>query len=270
MSFIERLYRAAEQQQSWLCVGLDPDPARTPPGEVLAFCRRVVEATADLVCAFKPNLAFFEAAGLEGLEALVRLRDLVPPAVPIIGDAKRGDIGSTAQAYARALFEVFRFDAATVSPYLGADTLEPFLGYHDRGVFVLVKTSNPGSGDLQDLPQSDGRPLYEHVARLAQQANHNGNVGLVVGATYPKQLAEVRRLCPELPFLIPGVGAQGGDLEAVMRVGPDARGRGAIVNSSRGVIYAGSGDRHAAAARAAAQQLRDAVNAGLAARAANG
>ncbi len=269
--FIERLGAAARRNASLLCVGLDPDPARFPVGVArdaegaLRFSLAIVEATTDLVCAYKPNLAFWEAFGPPGLEALHRLRHAIPPDIPVIADAKRGDIGNTAEAGAAALFDYYGFDAATVNPYLGADSIEPWLRRPDRAALAVCKTSNPGSGDLQDLltaPRDGGeqRPLYELVARLVVRLNRNGNCGLVVGATYPEQLAAVRAIAPELPILVPGVGAQGGDLAASVRLGADARGERVIINASRTILYASGGRDFAAAARAAAAELRDAIN----------
>jgi uridine monophosphate synthetase len=236
MTVSERLAEAARRNNSLLCVGLDPRLERLAPGENLFdFNRRVVDATADLACAFKPNFAFYEAAGPEGLDALRRTVDYVHEAagVPVILDAKRGDIGSTAQAYARAAFEVWRADALTVNPYLGGDSVAPFTAYADRGAFVLCHTSNPGALDLQTL-EVEGRPLYEVVAEKAAA----WDTGLVVGATYPAALARVRALAPEAWILLPGVGAQGGDLEAALAAGLRADGLGVVVNSSRGIIYA--------------------------------
>jgi orotidine-5'-phosphate decarboxylase len=265
MTFLEKLTGAARANSSLLCVGLDvsldalPEGiARTPAG-VVEFSRAIVEATADLVCAFKPNLAFYEALGPAGLDALLQTRHLIPANIPVIADAKRGDVGHTASAYARALFDVYGFDAVTASPYLGRDSLEPFLERADRGVFVLCRTSNPGARDLQDL-NVGGEPLYRLVARLVAEWNQRGNAGLVVGATYPREIAEVRSIAPTLPLLIPGVGAQAGDLAAAVRAGVDARGERAIVNSSRQVLYASSGRDFAAAARAVAIVLRDQIN----------
>ena len=273
--FADKLAAVARRNRSLLCVGLDVDPALAPPslvgrdGWVERFALGVVEATRDLVCAYKPNLAFFEALGLDGYHGLRRVLDGLPKDVPTIGDAKRGDVGSTAVAYARALFDVWGFDAATVNPYLGWDALEPFVAYRERGVLVLCKTSNPGSGDLQDLETAVGgatTPLYELVARRAVDQDHHGNLGLVVGATYPAQLARVRSLAPRLPILVPGVGAQQGDLEASVRAGLDAEGGGIVVNASRGVLYASSGEDWQAAARAAALELRGRLQAAVGAR----
>jgi orotidine-5'-phosphate decarboxylase len=260
-TFTEKLLAAARRNRSWLCVGLDIDPARVPPtlldepGWIETFNRGIVEATADLVCAYKPNLGFYEALGLDGWEGLRRTLADIPRHIPIILDAKRGDIASTADAYARAVFEVFGADAVTLSPYLGMDSLEPFLRYDGRGLLVLCKTSNPGSGDFQDLTvELDGErmPLYQVVARRVVEWKSRGDLGLVVGATYPEQLAEIRSLAPDLPILIPGVGAQSGSLEQAVRLGSDHRGELAIVNVSRSISYAGGPDDWQAAARAEA------------------
>jgi orotidine-5'-phosphate decarboxylase len=265
-TFVERLQGACRANRSLVCVGLDPDPSRMPVRDVTTFNRAIVEATADLVCAYKPNLAFYEALGMTGLKALEEtlkaIRKLAPSAI-VIGDAKRGDIGNTATAYAAALFDVWGFDAATVNPYLGGDSVEPFLAHADRGAFILCRTSNPGAREFQDLrvPADVGsRPLYESVARKAGEWNTRGNVGLVVGATYPDELKRIRGLCPPLPILIPGVGAQAGDLDAAVLNGTDADGRLAVINSSRGIIYASRGADYAQAARRAATTLRDQAN----------
>ncbi len=267
--FVERLLDCSKKKDSLLCVGLDVDPVRIPEplrgrsDWVYEFNRGIIEATSDLVCAYKPNLAFYEALGLSGLEALERTLKAMPSDVLVIGDAKRGDIGHTAQAYARALFDGFGFDAVTVNPYMGQDSVEPFLAREDRGVFLLCKTSNPGSGDFQDLVCSvpeGSLPLYQIVALRAREWNARGNLGLVVGATYPRQLAAVRGLAPELPLLIPGVGAQAGDLERTVVDGTDAAGERALINSSRQVIFASSGADWMEAARRAASDLRDAIN----------
>ena len=265
LTFREKLLAAARANDSLLCVGLDvvlaslPAPLPRAPESIVAFNRSIVEATADLVCAYKPNLAFYEALGLPGLEALARTLEAIPEHIPVIADAKRGDVGHTAQAYARALFETFGFDAATVSPYLGRDALQPFLDYADRGVFVLCRTSNPGARDLQDLDVG-GKPLYEIVAERVLEWDRHGNAGLVVGATYPDEVARVRKLAPEMPLLVPGVGAQAGDVRAATRAAVDARGELAIVSSSRQVIYASGGADFAEAARRAALALRNEIN----------
>jgi orotidine-5'-phosphate decarboxylase len=256
-----------------LCVGLDVDPKLAPPhlvgqdGWVEKFCLGIIEATADLVCAYKPNLAFFEALGLDGYQGLRRTLDGMPNDVVSIGDAKRGDIGSTAVAYARALYEVWGFDVVTVSPLLGPDTLEPFLAYRERGILVLCKTSNPESGTYQDLqvPGEGGSlPLYELIARQMAELDRSdapGQVGLVTGATYPAQLAEIRAVAPDLPFLVPGIGAQQGDIWATVNAGLDARGAGIVVSASRAVTYASKGDDWQQAARDAAIELRDRLEA---------
>ncbi|MFP6636895.1 MAG: orotidine-5'-phosphate decarboxylase [Dehalococcoidia bacterium] len=265
-SFSERLDQACEANRSLLCVGLDVDPERMPVADPLEFNRAIVDATAGLVCAYKPNLAFYEALGLPGLKALegtVQYIRLNAPSVVIVGDAKRGDIGPSGAAYARAMFQVWDFDIVTVNAWGGHDTVEPFLEDPDRGVFIWCRGSNPGSADLQDLnvdgPEGVG-PLYNHLARSAASWNQRGNVGLVMGATNPQQLADVRHLCPDMPLLIPGVGAQGGDLEEAVRLGTDEHGRRALINSSRGIIYASNGQDFAQAAGRAAASLRDSIN----------
>ena len=263
MSFAEKIRGAWRENSTLLCVGLDPDLARLPEAArraalpVFHFCRTIVDATADLVCAFKPQIAHFHAAGAEyDLEALNDyIRDRYPR-IPIILDAKRGDIGSTAAQYAREAFERYKADAVTVNPYLGGDSLEPFLEHADRGVFLLCRTSNPGGADLQELDVG-GRPLYELVAeKAARDWNGNGNVGLVVGATQPEQLRRVRALIGDMPLLVPGVGSQGGRPEAVLSAGATANGTGLIVNVSRAVLFASSGEDYATAARTAAMRLR--------------
>lgn len=252
-----------------LCVGLDPDLDRLPaavrdePQPLLAFNRALIDATAPYACAFKPQFAHYAAEGrLDELAAtFAYLRERHPHIVTIL-DSKRGDIGNTAERYAREAFEVYGADAVTVNPYMGGDTIEPFSRDPQRGVFVLCRTSNPGSGELQSLTV-DGEPLYQIVARRAATAwNGQGNLGLVVGATYPEELAQVRALAPAMPLLVPGVGAQGGDLAAVLRHGRDGSGYGLLINSSRGIIYASRGDDFAEAAGAAARALVEAMRAG--------
>lgn len=261
MTFLEKLLAASRANNSLLCIGLDPNPELMPDVGVLEFNRRIIDATSDLVCAYKPNLAFYEALGLDGLKALEGTVAGVPDGIPVIGDAKRGDIGSTAQAYAKALFENLGFDAVTVNPYLGHDSLEPFIEYEDRGVFILCRTSNPGSSHFQALQVCEPPvPLYEAVALRAGEWNTRGNVGLVVGATFPEELLRVRQLCPHMPFLIPGIGAQGGGLADAVRYGVDHRGEKAVINSSRQVIYASRGKDFASAARQVALQMRDEMN----------
>jgi len=268
-TFLESLQMAAESHSSLLCIGLDPDPERMPVKDAFQFNRAIIDATSDLVCAYKPNLGFFEALGRRGFDALEQtlacIREKAPNAV-VIGDAKRGDIH---RFYAKALFETWGFDAATVHPYAGRDTIEHFLSYSDRGVFVLCRTSNPGARDFQDLAVTppyggDTMPLFEWVAMQAQSWNDAGNVGLVVGATYPDELRRVRELCPTLPILLPGVGAQQGALEASLENGVDERGRNLIVSASRSVLYASSDpDGYADAARREAEALRERINAVL-------
>ncbi len=263
MAFREKLTRAAEQNRSLLCVGLDPDPARLPGDGAASFLCAVVEATSDLVCAYKANLAFYEQMGEAGYAALRAVLLAVPEGIPVIADAKRGDVGHTSEAYARALFDELGFDAATVNPYLGGDAVEPFLRRADRGVFIVCRTSNPGAGDLQDLlvaGAAEPRPLYQAVAELALRWNTHANVGLVVGATYPEEMRRLRRLCPELPFLVPGIGPQEGALGQAVTSGLDAGGGGLIVNASRAVLYASAGAKFAQAARRQAEELRAAID----------
>lgn len=262
-AFVDKLDAACALNQSLVCVGLDTDPARIPIPDALEFNRQIIEATADLVCAYKPNLAFYEAMGLEGLRILEKTVRLIPGHIVTIADAKRGDIGSTAQAYAKGIFDYLGFDALTLSPYLGRDSLEPFWDYKDKGAFILCRTSNPGSGDFQSLRVDGGAPLYQEVARRVKEWNAYGNLGLVVGATYPKELQQVRAMCSALPILIPGVGAQGGDLRSSVRNGVDEQGRRAIINSSRQIIYASQGKDYPQAARRAAEALRKDINLAL-------
>ncbi len=264
MDFFEKLNRAVVQNKSLLCVGLDPDPERMPDNVgIFEFNQAIIDATSDLVCAYKPNLAFYEALGNDGLDALKQTVKYIPDDIPIIADAKRGDIGNTAKAYAITLFDNFNFDAATVNPYLGFDSVEPFIQYQDKGVFILCRTSNPGSADFQTLRCRIGkssRPLFEIVALKAGQWNTTGNVGLVMGATYPEELKLIRQSHPDMTILIPGIGAQGGDLALAVRYGVDAQGRGIIINSSRQIIYASSGKDFPSAARHVASTLRGEIN----------
>ncbi len=268
MSFISALRDRWAESDSLVCVGLDPEPARLParfrnqPDAVFDFCRAIVDATGALVCAFKPQIAHFAALGAE--DALERLIDYIHanhPGVPVILDAKRGDIGSTAQRYASEAFDRFGADAVTVNPYLGRDSIQPFLDRADKGVVVLCRTSNPGAADFQDLIV-DGRPLYAHVAdRVAGEWNVNGNCALVVGATWPGQLADVRARVGDMPILVPGVGAQGGDARAVVQAGCTMDGCGLMVSSSRAILYAGNGPDFDQQAHAATRALRDLINA---------
>ena len=262
MTFREKLARAVQTNGSLLCVGLDPDPTRIAGDEVAPFLRAIVEATSDLVCAYKPNLAFYEQMGAEGYAALRSVLQTIPDHIPVIGDAKRGDVANTAQAYARALFDELGFDAVTVNPYLGGDAVAPFIERADRGVFIVCRTSNPGARDLQDLPvagEEGTLPLYQRVAQLARSWNSGGNVGLVVGATYPDDMRDLRQLCPDMIFLVPGIGPQEGELERAVAAGLDEHGAGIIINASRAVLYASAGVGFAQAARRAAQALRDAI-----------
>ncbi|MFP5373627.1 MAG: orotidine-5'-phosphate decarboxylase, partial [Gammaproteobacteria bacterium] len=270
MSFMQALRQRWSDADTLVCVGLDPEPSRFParfsgdPDAVFAFCRDIVDASAPYACAFKPQVAHFSALGAE--DALARLVAHVHdahPGIPVILDAKRGDIGSTAARYAAEAFDRYRADAVTVNPYLGRDSLQPFLDRADRGVVVLCRTSNPGAAELQDLPVrgADGRerPLYQHVAAtVASDWNGHGNCMLVVGATWPRQLGEVRALVGGMPLLVPGVGAQGGDVEAVVRNARDGDGAGLAISSSRAILYASAGEDFAQAAAAAARGLRDA------------
>ena len=264
MNFIEKLTNATERNKSLLCIGLDPDP-ELMPGKigVLEFNKAIIDATADLVCAYKLNLAFYEALGDEGLDALKRTVKHIPDDIPVIGDAKRGDIGNTAKAYARAIFSNLGFDATTVNPYLGFDSIDPFIQYRDKGVFILCRTSNAGALDFQSLrigEEGNYRHLFEIVAFKAAQWNKHGNIGLVVGATYPEELKLIRQNHPDMPLLIPGIGAQGGDLASAVRYGVDTQGQKAIINSSRQIIYASRGKDFVQAARRAASELREQIN----------
>ncbi|HEX5754790.1 MAG TPA: orotidine-5'-phosphate decarboxylase [Arenimonas sp.] len=267
MHFMQSLQRRWQDANSLVCVGLDPEPAKFPArfgkdaDSVFHFCRDIVDATAPFVCAFKPQIAHFAALAAEdALKRLIAHIHLKHPRIPVILDSKRGDIGSTAQHYASEAFDRFGADAVTVNPYLGRDSAQPFLDRADKGVIVLCRTSNPGSAEFQNL-SIDGRPLYQHVAeRVASEWNGNRNCLLVVGATWPKELAEIRAIAPELPFLVPGVGAQGGDVEAVVRSGRSADGSGLIISSSRAILYASNGDDYAEAAGRAAQQLQGEIN----------
>ncbi len=266
MNFAQKLRQATQKNRSLVCTGLDPEPELMPKIGIFEFNKAIIEATSDLVCAYKPNLAFYEALGIEGLIALQKTVEHIPDDIPVIGDAKRGDIGNTARLYAKALFETFGFDAATVNPYLGHDSVEPFLHYSDKGVFILCRTSNPGALDFQAASCQAGssyneqRPLFELVAQKAKEWNQHGNVGLVVGATYSQELKRVRELCPEMVLLIPGIGAQRGDLATAVRYGMDVTGEKAIFSSSRRILYASKGKDFAQAARQAAEELRQQIN----------
>jgi orotidine-5'-phosphate decarboxylase len=263
MAFHERLRDAWIASDSMLCVGLDPDPSRFPAvvhGSIYDFCTAIVDATADAVCAFKPQIAYFAAAGAEGeLERICTYIRDQHPRVLLLLDAKRGDIGPTAEQYASEAFDRYGAHAVTVNPYLGGDSVEPFLRHPAGGVFVLCRTSNPGSGDFQSLVV-DGEPLFQRVARrVADDWSRIGDCGLVVGATYPDELRQVRAIVGDMPLLVPGVGAQGGDVEATVSAGLDSSRFGMVINSSRAVLYASSGDDFADAARREAVATRDLV-----------
>jgi len=271
VSFIEKLSAAWTANNSLLCVGLDPDIAKFPgdlkgkSDAIFSFCKAIIDATADTVCAFKPQIAYFAALRAEEqLEALCEYLRNTYPHIPIVLDAKRGDIGSTAEQYAREAYERYGADAVTVNPYMGYDSVAPYLEWKDRGVIVLCRTSNPGGSDLQFL-QADGKPVYQHVARLvAEKWNANGQCGLVVGATFPQELAQVRNIVGDMPLLVPGVGAQGGDIGATVKAGKTGKGVGMMINSSRAILYAkpdeGAGEGFAKAARRVAIETRDAIN----------
>ena len=274
-TFNQQLQSAWASQGSMLCVGFDPDPKRLPPSlqgkpeGIFEFCREIADATADLVCAFKPQFAYFASQRAEvQLEKLIQhLKDKYPH-IPVILDSKRGDIGSTADHYAMEVFDRYGADAVTVSPYMGFDTIEPYLKHVGKGVIVLCRTSNPGGSDLQFLNVSpDGQPLYLHVAKLAAQKwNSSGQISLVVGATFPEEIAKVRAIIGDMPLLIPGIGAQGGDIDATVKAGaiPNKPGTGMIINSSRAILYASSGSDFAEAARTVALNTRDALRAAAA------
>ncbi len=268
MNFMQGLRTRWSDADTLLCVGLDPDPARFPAtlrdanDAVFAFCRTIVDATAPYVCAFKPQIAHFAALRAEdALERLIAHIHEVHPGIPVILDAKRGDIGSTAERYAAEAFDRYDADAVTANPYLGRDSVQPFLDRTDKGVILLCRTSNPGARDLQDLHLDSGRMLYQHVAdTIARDWNDNGNCALVVGATYPQELADVRGRIGDMPLLVPGIGAQGGDVQAVVRSGATADGTGLMISSSRAILYAGSDTDFAASAARAADDLRTVIN----------
>lgn len=266
MAFVEMLKARWRGAGTLLCVGLDPDPARFPKSlrssdsPVFEFCKAIVDATADFVCAFKPQIAYFASSGAESeLQRLIAYVRQAHPAVPVILDAKRGDMASTAQHYAREVFERYNAHAVTLSPYLGFDSIEPYLSYVDRGAFLLCRTSNAGGDDLQML-RVDGELLYQRVARLANTWNRTGQLGLVVGATYPNELARVREIVGDMPLLVPGIGAQGGDVQASVCAGQTPDGAGMVISSSRAILYASQGDDFADAARRAARNTRDEIN----------
>ena len=267
MTFTEQLAAAWQNNDSLLCVGLDPDPTKFTAhlkgrdDAIFEFCKTIVDATADLVCSFKPQIAYFAARRAEDqLEALIAHIHEKHPGIPVILDAKRGDIGSTAEQYAVEAFERFRADAVTVNPYMGRDSVEPYLAFPDKGVILLCRTSNAGGSDLQFLDVG-GEKLYERVARLAaEQWNTTGQIGLVVGATFPAEIARVRAIVGEMPLLVPGIGAQGGDIAATVTAGRTAARTGLMINSSRAILYAGQGEDFASAARRVADETRSAIN----------
>lgn len=269
MKFTEKLSASTAQHNSLLCVGLDPDVARFPaefkgkPDAIFLFCKAIIDATAAFACAFKPQIAYFAALGAEDqLQAICDYLKKNYPTIPIVLDAKRGDIGSTAEQYAREAFERYDADAVTLNPYMGFDSIQPYLEWKDRGAIVLCRTSNPGGSDLQFL-KVDGVPLYHHVARLvAEKWNHHGQCGLVVGATFPQELEQVRKLVGDMPLLVPGIGAQGGDIEATVKAGRSSAGAGMMINSSRAILYAKpeNDESFAAAASRIAEQTRDSIN----------
>ncbi len=272
MNFLDKLLAVSRQQDSLLCVGLDPEQERLPSRlhnmpaarAVTYFCQAIIEATAPYVCAFKPNLAFFEVLGPEGMYVFQKVLQAVPRHIPIIVDAKRGDLGNTARNYAATVFDIYACDAVTVNPYLGYDSVAPFLAYEEKAVFFVCRTSNPSAHDFQDLlvceEKGQVRPLYEEIAKHVQLWNRSGNCGLVVGATYPQELNTIRSMCPDMPLLIPGVGAQGGNLEASVLAGVDASGEKAIISVSRSILYAGEGDDYAVSAATEARKLRNRMN----------
>ena len=266
MLFTEKLSARTRSADSMLCVGLYPDPAKFPqcilaePDPIYAFCEQIVRATAPYVCAYKPQIAYFAANRAEdALERIISLIKSEHPDIPVILDAKRGDIGSTARQYAKEAFVRYNADAVTLSPYMGFDTIEPYFEYPDRGIIVLCRTSNPGGKDIEELV-AGGEMVYERIARLAGSIwNRTGQMCLVVGATQPREIASVRRLAPSVPLLVPGIGAQGGDVNAAVAAGLDADGWGMIINSSRAILYAGKDEHFAQAAAEAAISTRDAI-----------
>lgn len=267
MTFIEKLSAAWAAHDSLLCVGLDPDIGKFPPhlqgqpDAIFTFCKEIIDATADTACAFKPQIAYFAAMRAEDqLEALCSYLRANYPQLPVILDAKRGDIGATATQYAREAFERYGADAVTVNPYMGSDSIAPYMEWQDRGTIVLCRTSNPGGSDLQFL-NANGKPVYQHVAQLVTEKwNTNGQCALVVGATFPNELAAVRAIVGDMPLLVPGIGAQGGDVAATVAAGKTTDGCGMMINSSRAILYAGQGEDFAAAARVVALATRDAIN----------
>jgi orotidine-5'-phosphate decarboxylase len=265
LKFLEGLDKAAQKNNSLLCIGLDIDLGRIPQATlneedpIYIFNREIVNATKDMVCAYKPNIAFYEMYGVYGLSSLIKTIEFIQNnSIPVILDAKRADVGHSSAAYAKSVFQVYKADAVTVNPYLGHDSIEPFLEYQDKGIFVLCLTSNPGAKDFQSAGAPE--PLFKLVAKRVKEWNGYGNCGLVVGATKPEELAEIRNLVGDMPILVPGVGAQKGDLESSVKFGVNKQGNRAIINSSRSIIYASKEDNFAEAAREAAKKLRDSIN----------
>lgn len=268
MPFITDLAAAWQKNNSLLCVGLDPDLSKFPahlqgkPDAIYEFCKAIVDATADVACSFKPQIAYFAGESAEAqLEALIDYIHVEYPEIPVILDAKRGDIGATAAQYAREAFVRYQADALTVNPYMGFDSVEPYLDYPDCGLIVLCRTSNPGGSDLQNLEVAGGKKLYQHVAGLvAEKWNKHGQAALVVGATFPQELADVRAIIGDMPLLVPGVGAQGGDVQATVNAGKTDKGLGLMINSSRAILYAGKGEDFAEQARKVAIATRNEIN----------
>jgi orotidine-5'-phosphate decarboxylase len=272
MSFIRQLQTAWQSSDSLLCIGLDPDLQRFPASlasgndNIFSFNRAIIDATHDLVCAYKPQIAYFSALGAERqLEQTIAYIKSSYPHIPVILDAKRGDIGSTATQYAREAFVRYQADAVTVNPYMGFDSVQPFLDYQDKGVIILCKTSNSGAAQLQELQLQqtgqDSEPVYEYIARLvAKEWNFNQNCLLVMGATWPQQVARVRSIVGDMPFLVPGAGAQGGDVASIVQAGQTAEGSGLVISASRSILYASANDDFADAARTQAAALKNAIN----------
>jgi len=265
MTFKQKLVLAQEKNNSLLCIGLDTDIAKIPQSlkehknPQLEFNRQIIEATKDFVCAYKLNLAFYESAGEQGYETIHKTLECIPKEIITIADGKRGDIGNTAEQYARMIFDDWKFNATTVNPYMGKDSIEPFIKSEDHCAFILALTSNPGSHDFQYL-EVNGRPLYEHVTAKAAGWNRQNNIGLVVGATHPEELKRVRAMVPEMPLLIPGIGTQRGDMDATVRYGCDGHGLLALINVSRGIIFVSGGDDFAAKARELAVKIQNEIN----------
>ena len=265
MRFLDQLDTVTNKNNSLLCIGLDVDLSKIPQGilnqedPIYVFNREIINATKDLVCAYKPNIAFYEMHGIYGISSLIKTIEFIKSTkVPVILDAKRGDIGHSSAAYAKNVFEVIKADAVTVNPYLGHDSVEPFLEYQDKGTFVLCLTSNSGAKDFQNASRTE--PLYKEVAKQVKAWDKYHNAGLVVGATKPEELKEIRELVGDMPILIPGIGAQGGDIAASVKFGVNKKGLRAVINSSRSIIYASREDSFAQAAREAAKSLRDEIN----------